>query len=293
MKPKALVPHHSAAEFSREQSPAPPKIGAETPEKVLILGDLKTLTPRERVAYYNGVCQSLGLNPLTQPFSYLHLNGKLLLYAKRECTDQLRKLHNVSLTIKAREVTQDCYVVVAAATLPDGRQDESIGAVPIEGLKGENRANQFMKAETKAKRRATLSICGLGFLMDESEVDSVREASPAAIDPETGEALPPNPDRPRTATPVEQAEPARPWRTFREMLARVAALKERLSLDEYYEVLARFGIKHANEFKDKEKAAAAYNELLNRVRQYELSAEESAIDAAAMTEEPTDQEAIL
>jgi hypothetical protein len=274
------------------QTPVPPKIGAETMEKVLILGDLKTLTPRERVAYYNGVCQWLGLNPLTQPFSYLHLNGKLLLYAKRECTDQLRKLHGVNLAIKAREVTEGCYVVTAAATLPDGRHDESIGAVPIEGLKGESRANSMMKAETKSKRRATLSICGLGFL-DESEVDSVHEASPAAIDPETGEALSSDPDRLRNAPPVEQAEPARPWKTFREMLQRFAALKERLSLDEeiYYEVLARFEVRHANEFRDKEKAAAAYNELLNRVRQYEASAEESAIDAATMIEEPPDQEA--
>jgi hypothetical protein len=278
------------------KSLAPTKITAETMEKVLILGDLKTLTPRERVAYYNGVCQSLGLNPLTQPFSYLHLNGKLLLYAKRECTDQLRKLHGVNLTIKAREVMENCFVVTVSATLPDGRQDESIGAVPIEGLKGENRSNAMMKAETKAKRRATLSICGLGFL-DESEVDSVREASPATIDPETGEALPSDPDRPRDAPPVEQAGPARPWRTFKEMLAKFAALKERLSLDEeiYYEVLAQFGVRHANEFKDKEKAAAAYNELLNRVHRYEASAEESAIsDAAAMIEEiaPPDQEAI-
>ena len=38
-----------------------------------------------------------------------------------------------------------------------------------EALKGEVRANAILKAVTKAKRRATLSICGLGWL-DESEV---------------------------------------------------------------------------------------------------------------------------
>ena len=43
------------------------------------------------------------------------------------------------------------------------------GAVNINGLKGEALANAMMKAETKAKRRATLSLCGLG-LMDELEV---------------------------------------------------------------------------------------------------------------------------
>jgi hypothetical protein len=44
--------------------------------------------------------------------------------------------------------------------------------VPIANLKGEARANAFMKAETKAKRRVTLSICGLGIL-DETEIDSI------------------------------------------------------------------------------------------------------------------------
>src|SRR4030095_6239696 len=174
-------------------SPAPPKIGAETMEKVLIQGDLKTLSPRERVSYYDALCRSLGLNSLAKPFDYLLLNGKLTLYARREATEQLRRIHGVSLAIKTREIMADCYVVSAMATLPDGRQDESIGAVPIEGLKGESRANALMKAETKAKRRVTLSICGLAF-MDQSEVDSVRGASHVAIDPQTGEVLSPDPD---------------------------------------------------------------------------------------------------
>ena len=38
-------------------------------ESVLINGDLAKLTPEERTRYYNGVCRSLGLNPLTQPFA--------------------------------------------------------------------------------------------------------------------------------------------------------------------------------------------------------------------------------
>ena len=38
-----------------------------------------------------------------------------------------------------------------------------------------------MKAETKAKRRATLSLCGLG-LLDESEVDSIPSSRRVAVD---------------------------------------------------------------------------------------------------------------
>ncbi|EOV0478051.1 hypothetical protein ACOIM4_001927, partial [Campylobacter coli] len=44
------------------------------------------------------------------------------------------------------------------------------GALNIKNLGGDNLANAIMKAITKAKRRVTLSICGLGML-DESELD--------------------------------------------------------------------------------------------------------------------------
>jgi hypothetical protein len=50
--------------------------------------------------------------------------------------------------------------------------DAAKGAVSVQGLKGEALANALMKAETKAKRRATLSICGLGFL-DETEIEDI------------------------------------------------------------------------------------------------------------------------
>lgn len=143
-------------------------------EQVLIKGDLRQLSPAQKVSYYNAVCSSLGLNPLTQPFAYITLNGKEVLYAKRDAAEQLRKVHNISVTIKAREVIEGIYIVTAQASMPNGRVDESTGAVPIETLKGEARANAVMKAETKAKRRVTLSICGLGML-DETEVESIQQ----------------------------------------------------------------------------------------------------------------------
>src|SRR5260221_5915342 len=147
------------------------QLAAASLEQVLIGGDLSKLNAADRVMYYKAVCESVKLNPLTKPFEYITLNGKLTLYARRDATDQLRQLHKVSIEIVAREVVEDCYVVTARATTPI-RQDESIGAVNIAGLKGDIRANAMMKAETKAKRRVTLSICGLGML-DETDADSI------------------------------------------------------------------------------------------------------------------------
>lgn len=146
-------------------------------ELALIEGDLSRLTAEERLLYYNRVCESLGLNPLTRPFEYLRLNGRLILYARRNCTDQLRNLHGISITIVEREFSGGLYIVAARATTPSGRTDEAIGVASVEGLKGEALANALMKTETKAKRRVTLSICGLGWL-DETEVQSIPGAQP-------------------------------------------------------------------------------------------------------------------
>lgn len=158
-------------------------------ESVVMQGDLSKLTSEQRVEYMAAVCRDLRLNPLTKPFAFMTLNGKLVMYALKDCTEQLRKIHSVSISIKSRETIEGIYVVTANARLPDGREDESTGAVPIKGIAGDNLANAFMKAETKAKRRVTLSVCGLGML-DEAEVDSIppsQKGAPMYHQPEEGD----------------------------------------------------------------------------------------------------------
>lgn len=145
-------------------------------ESVMIKGDLSKLTPHERSDYYMHVCKSVGLNPLTQPFQYITLNGKLTLYARKDCTDQLRMIHNVSVSDLTETEREGVFVVTAKVQNGSGRTDMAKGAVNIAGLKGEALANALMKAETKAKRRATLSICGLGML-DELEVEDIPAAA--------------------------------------------------------------------------------------------------------------------
>lgn len=144
-------------------------------ELALIQGDLSKLSVEQRLSYFKSVCESLSLNPLTKPFDFINLNGKLTLYTKRDATDQLRNNRKISITISAREKIEDVYIVTAKAKNPDGREDESTGAVNVSGLKGDALANAMMKAETKAKRRVTLSICGLG-LLDESEIETIPDA---------------------------------------------------------------------------------------------------------------------
>lgn len=157
-----------------------PRTSDGTLEKLILKGDLSSLNPAEKIQYYNGFCQRLGLDPFTQPFKILKLNGKEVLYCDRSGTQQLSKLHSVSHEIKAREVLSDCYVVTAQASTPDGRHTESIGAVAIASLKGDALCNAMMKAETKAKRRATLDLLGLGVL-DETEIETIPVARVADV----------------------------------------------------------------------------------------------------------------
>lgn len=152
-------------------------------EKLLIEGDLSVLSPPQRAEFYLKVCESLGLNRYTRPFEYIRFQKKLTLYARKDATDQLRSLRGISVEIISREQIGDLYVVTARAVDAKGRHDESIGAMSVQGLRGTELANELMKCETKAKRRVTLSICGLGF-MDETEIEDLPKEVPPGPKPE-------------------------------------------------------------------------------------------------------------
>lgn len=135
-------------------------------------GDLSELNEAEKTSYMRKLCEAVGLNPLTMPFLPLKLNGKEVFYATRNATDQLTNIHSLSRDIIKTETIEGVYIATAKVSGKDGRFEISTGAVAIKNLAGDALANALMKAETKAKRRGTLSYCGLGFL-DESEIDTI------------------------------------------------------------------------------------------------------------------------
>ena len=157
------------------------KAGTKALEAYIAAGDIGRLNPDQRIALYRSVCQSLGLNELTQPFQYLTLSGKTVLYATKSCTEQLRQIHGVSVVDMAKEKFDDIMVVTVKVRDKAGREDIATGAVSLGNLRGEALSNAYMKAETKAKRRATLSICGLAVL-DETETDSIEGAKPRTVE---------------------------------------------------------------------------------------------------------------
>lgn len=146
--------------------------GTRVIESIVLRGDLSGLGPTERAKFYTQMCEGLGLNPHSQPFAFLRLNGKEILYATRGATDQLAAIHKLN-----REIVDGPKVIdlagtklvyaVCRATLPNGRVETSTATVPLV-----DPVNVLMKCETKAKRRATLSILGLGVL-DEMELETI------------------------------------------------------------------------------------------------------------------------
>jgi hypothetical protein len=182
-------------------------------EQAMLIGDISQMTDAQRIAYYVATCKSLNLNPLTKPFQALKGDdGKMTLYPDKGCAEQLRKLHRVSIKVIGREFLDDLYIVTVRASTPDGREEESQGVVPIAKPKGSwkeyeykgqqrrrfepeldshghevmvpltgaERAAALMRGETKAKRRATLAICGLG--LPDWDQEPTSPAHPMALD---------------------------------------------------------------------------------------------------------------
>lgn len=145
---------------------------AKVIESLVIKGDISALGPEDKATYYMRMCESLGLTATTQPFTLLKLNGKEILYVTRGATDQLAAIHRLN-----REIVDGPRVIdvsgtkmiyaVCKATHPNGRVETAVATVPMN-----DPLNGLMKAETKAKRRATLSILGLG-LLDETEIETI------------------------------------------------------------------------------------------------------------------------
>jgi len=132
MNEKNATPH--TALMSRAQE-------AQVVENVIVGSDLSKLTPMERLMFYCATCESVGLNPLTRPLEYIYLENKLVLYARREATEQLRRIHDVSITKLTPTTIQldneDLYMITADAKNGKGRQDSSTGAVSLSGADGQ------------------------------------------------------------------------------------------------------------------------------------------------------------
>ena len=131
--------------------------------------DTKALTMAEREATLAGLSRALGLNPLTNAVRFIALQGGEALYVTRQGTDQIAARLRINReTIVGPEIRDIGGVklvfcqVRASEPGRDGRSDVATATIPLK-----DPANDLMKCETKAKRRAVLSLVGLGLLTED------------------------------------------------------------------------------------------------------------------------------
>lgn len=158
-------------------------------EKVILKGDLNGLTAIERVQFNFALCRSLGLNPLTHPIDYLEAEGKLTVYVNSVGIAQLRAKYKISTSIMRSQKDEEFVYTTARATDRSGRFEESTAIVPLtdnygKALMGKNKANAIMKAETKAKRRSTLALCGIPWADGDNPIKSQFYDPPQDVLPE-------------------------------------------------------------------------------------------------------------
>lgn len=200
----------------------------ETLSQVVMDNDLSKLKPEERVLYYHAYCNSLGLNPITKPFDFILMDDgkggkKLVLYALKNASEQLRKKYKISIYNIELSETDDEYVCMAYARMPDGREDQDIGVVSkyyyskksngFQKMTGLMAVNSRMKVVTKAKRRVTLSLAGLD-MVDESELDTIKGLQFAKVDMKTGKIK----DITKTSNIVDEKEKTNELKKTREFL---------------------------------------------------------------------------
>ena len=148
-------------------------------------GDISLLATEERVYLYSALCERYGLDPITRPFDVIELKGKLVLYANRGATDAIARNLGVTREVIVKPSFVDvmgCKVALCEARATYlGRVETSTATEQVstvvngkaELLKGMDLGNVLMKVETKAKRRATLAVAGLGNVLDYSEAATV------------------------------------------------------------------------------------------------------------------------
>jgi len=191
---------------AKKELPAKPL--SETEEKFLsqlfLSGEISKLDDTQKWDYLKGFCLRLNVDPYTQPFGLITFKGKMTLYAKRGCADQLSRKHLLSTQYTNKYLDDDgCFVVESLIKSPNGRTTEEIGVVYVGTAAGEELANMKMKAHTKARRRGILAHLGLGIL-DEAEAESLVKLGAQAVD-----IIIPEDDQPKKEAPEAKRLPRR------------------------------------------------------------------------------------
>ena len=211
--------------------------------KIVQSGNLAYLSESDRLIYYFSYCRQLGLNPLSRPFDYISEGEgdklKISLYPNTIAASQLRDSRNVCTKIIREEILLDgeVYSVLVEARIGD-RTEEATGKVGIKldkygkPLSGEAKAKLMKKAESQARRRATLAIVGLDAMGEGDNRAPISDMPPDCWTPDLDDKL--------TAIAVRQED--RPdWDAF---YAKFCDCHDRCETEEQLDKLTKWAFAH-------------------------------------------------
>ncbi len=140
------------------------------------IGDFSVLSNEERNIFVEHICETYGLDKSSVPVRFVTDNKskKVIPYLARTATDQLRMNLNISVVEQNVQFSPNGIACIVTVKVQDdkGRTDMDVGSVFLGNATGDDYAKQIMACVTKAKRRATISLSGIGIL-DEAEIMSM------------------------------------------------------------------------------------------------------------------------
>lgn len=172
-------------ETLKEESPAPEVNGSDfeklMAKDVVLRDEIQSVLTRDggrcdklsidqQAEYKNYLCAKIGVSPTLQPIDLIPTKNGLRPYLNRGAAELIRDTRKISITDIELTEQNGMYVVVCKLRDLNGRIDCDMGVNPKNGTQKSPMEphNSLMKAVTKAKRRATLSMCSLGAIIEEA-----------------------------------------------------------------------------------------------------------------------------
>ncbi len=128
-------------------------------------GNLKSLTAEQKAEYIAAITKNAGLSD-SSLFKIIEFDGREVLYADKGVAEMLRSTRGLSFT--EPNIVLNGALMLITIGITDGKRTEyDLGSISIDET---NRNHAAMVCMTKAKRRATLSFCGLGMIDNEKKI---------------------------------------------------------------------------------------------------------------------------
>lgn len=171
--------------------------------KAQLYNDWSKLSEEDRLKAALALCRALDIPTPLNPFRFITMNGKVVLYAPNEAAQLIAesKGASVNITNKYLDKETNIYTVevrVSTAT----RTIDNMACLYVGGLTGQKRADAMMKAVTKASRRTIFAAFGLS-VTDDDDIEAQRTQGPATgvLPPTTGQV---QQGEPETLPPADQ-----------------------------------------------------------------------------------------